>query len=53
MALKIFMSKANKRFFTTVKIPAIVSDIDGVLYRGGSAVGNSTEIVPKLLKFKF
>jgi ribonucleotide monophosphatase NagD (HAD superfamily) len=34
------------------RLPAIVSDIDGVVYRGGSEIGNSKRVIRELLNHK-
>ena len=31
------------------KLPAIVSDIDGVVYRGGSEIGSSKTVIKNIL----
>ena len=33
-----------------LKVPGILSDIDGVIYRGKQTVGNSTSVLSKLLR---
>ncbi len=33
----------------TDRLPGIVCDIDGVIYKGKEAVGNSTKVLPKIL----
>lgn len=40
------------RRFASKILPAIVSDVDGVVYRGSSAIGNSNKIIPSLLTSK-
>lgn len=36
--------------FKKIKVPAILTDIDGVIYRGKSTVGNSKKVLETLLK---
>ena len=36
-----------------IKLPAIVSDIDGVLYAGGALCGSSPQVVTEILTRKF
>jgi len=37
------MNKLASR--TGVKMPGIISDVDGVVYRGGKALGNAAEVI--------
>ena len=40
---------ALRRFAVRHKLPAILSDIDGVVYRGGHEIGNSRRVIHALL----
>ena len=33
-----------------LKVPAVLTDIDGVIYRGKKTIGNSTFVLNKLLR---
>ena len=48
------MKSLIKRHFSTMpfRLPAILSDVDGVVYRGGQKVGNSNKVLAALLNQK-
>lgn len=49
---RIFVKNPSKVFSTTntkIRVPAILSDIDGVVYRGGHEIGNSKKVIKALL----
>lgn len=55
--MKTLINQYNRKLFTTSnkirrKLPAIVSDIDGVVYRGGSEIGNSRKVISWVLNSK-
>lgn len=41
--------KTLRRFSSKVRLPGILSDIDGVVYRGGSEIGSSASVIKALL----
>ena len=42
---------SNSRYFSSkLRVPAIASDIDGVVYRGTSHIGDSPSALQQLMK---
>jgi ribonucleotide monophosphatase NagD (HAD superfamily) len=49
---KMLKTLAKRTFSKRGLMPAILSDIDGVVYRGGHEIGNSRFVIDKILQSK-
>jgi ribonucleotide monophosphatase NagD (HAD superfamily) len=50
--IKMLKLLAKQSFSKRTLLPAILSDIDGVVYRGGREIGKSRFVIDKILKSK-